>query len=185
MGKNEEIEEVPADDVGTKKAKGDDSDEVAELRLMAKKMLRKKTRDRMVEDSYNRYTFNDEASELPQWFVADETKYFRPFVNLTKEEVAIEKDIIKAYNARPSKKVEEAKNRKRKKLGRAMQKIKKKAVVIADQDINEASKMKQIQKLYKKEKGQAQKRRRTWSTGLSRVVRDSNLAATSRWSTQG
>jgi len=153
--KNEEIEEVPADDVGTKKAKGydsDDSDEVAELRLMAKKMLRKKTRDRMVEDSYNRYTFNDEASELPQWFVADETKYFRPFVNLTKEEVAIEKDIIKAYNARPSKKVEEAKNRKRKKLGRAMQKIKKKAVVIADQDINEASKMKQIQKLYKKEK---------------------------------
>merc|ERR1719469_929808 len=72
-------------------------------------MLRKKTRDRMVEDSYNRYTFNDEASELPQWFVADETKYFRPFVNLTKEEVAIEKDIIKAYNARPSKKVEEAK----------------------------------------------------------------------------
>merc|ERR1712160_152315 len=74
------------------------------------KMLRKKTRDRMVEDSYNRYTFNDEASELPQWFVADETKYFRPFVNLTKEEVVIEKDIIKA------------------------------------------SKMKQIQKLYKKEK---------------------------------
>ena len=33
-----------------------------------------------------------------------------------------------------------------------MQKIKKKAQVIADQDINEASKMKQIQKLYRKEK---------------------------------
>ena len=119
---------------------------------MAKKMLRKKTRDRMIEDSYNRYTFNDEASELPSWFVADETKYYRPFVNLTKEEVAIEKDAIKAYNARPSKKVEEAKNRKKKRLTKAMQKIKKKAVVIADQDINEASKMKQIQKLYKKEK---------------------------------
>ena len=33
-----------------------------------------------------------------------------------------------------------------------MQKIKKKAQVIADQDLNEASKMRQIQKLYRKEK---------------------------------
>lgn len=33
-----------------------------------------------------------------------------------------------------------------------MDKIKKKATIIADQDINEASKMKQIQKLYRKEK---------------------------------
>jgi AdoMet-dependent rRNA methyltransferase SPB1 len=153
--KNEDIEEVPADDPGTRKEKGydsEDSQEVAELRLMAKKMLRKKTRDRMIEDSYNRYTFNDEASELPTWFVDEEKKYYRPFINLTKEEIAIEKEQIKAYNCRPSKKVEEAKNRKKKRLTKAMQKIKKKAVVIADQDINEASKMKQIQKLYKKEK---------------------------------
>ena len=96
--------------------------------------------------------FNDEASELPTWFVDEEKKYYRPFINLTKEEIAIEKEQIKAYNCRPSKKVEEAKNRKKKRLTKAMQKIKKKAVVIADQDINEASKMKQIQKLYKKEK---------------------------------
>jgi len=37
-----------------------------------------------------------------------------------------------------------------------MQKIKKKATIIADTDINEKSKMKQIQKLYRKEKDKHQ-----------------------------
>jgi AdoMet-dependent rRNA methyltransferase SPB1 len=78
---------------------------------------------------------------LPSWFQEDEAKAWRPNINLTKEEVAAEKEIIKAYNARPSKKVEEAKARKKKKLARAMEKVKKKATVIADQDLNEASKM--------------------------------------------
>ena len=63
-----------------------------------------------------------------------------------------EKEAIKAYNARPSKKVEEAKGRKKKRLVKAMEKIKRKATAIADQDLNEASKMRQIQSLYKKEK---------------------------------
>jgi AdoMet-dependent rRNA methyltransferase SPB1 len=52
-----------------------------------------------------------------------------------------EKEAIKAYNARPSKKVEEAKGRKKKRLVKAMEKIKRKATAIADQDLNEASKM--------------------------------------------
>lgn len=42
--------------------------------------------------------------------------------------------------------------RKKRRLAKAMEKVKKRAQVIADQDINEASKMKQIQKLYAKEK---------------------------------
>ena len=66
--------------------------------------------------------------------------------------MAAEKEAIKAYNERPSKKVEEAKARKRKRLAKAMLRIKKRAQVIADQDLNEAVKMKQIQKMYRKEK---------------------------------
>lgn len=66
--------------------------------------------------------------------------------------MAAEKEAIKAYNERPSKKVEQAKARKKKRLAKAMQKIKKRAMVIADQDLNEATKMKQIQKMYRKEK---------------------------------
>lgn len=153
--KDEDIEEVPADDPATRKERNgydsDDSDFVAETRILARKLLRKKDRDRMIEDSYNRFTTYDNEP-LPTWFEADEQKHNRPFVNATKEEIAIEKEAIKAYNTRPSKKVEEAKARKRKRLSKAMNKIKGKATVIADSDLNEASKMKSIQKLYKKEK---------------------------------
>ena len=63
-----------------------------------------------------------------------------------------EKRLLKEYNARPSKKVSEAKARKKRRLGKAMEKIKKKATIIAEQDINEGSKMRQIEKLYNKEK---------------------------------
>jgi AdoMet-dependent rRNA methyltransferase SPB1 len=60
---------------------------------------------------------------------------------------------LKAYNERPSKKVMEAKARKKKRLAKAMNKIKNKASVISEQqEISEGSKMKQIQKMYKKEK---------------------------------
>lgn len=60
---------------------------------------------------------------------------------------------MKAYNERPSKKVMEAKARKKKRLAKAMNKIKNKASVISEQqEISEGSKMKQIQKMYKKEK---------------------------------
>ena len=48
---------------------------------------------------------------------------------------------MKEWNARPSKKVMEAKNRKRMKLARAMSKVKSKALVVASQDISEGSKM--------------------------------------------
>jgi len=86
----------------------------------------------MIDASYNRFTFNDNTDELPTWFVEDEAKHFRPNINASKEEIALEKEAIKAYNTRPSKKVEEAKQRKRKRLGKAMDKIRRKATVIAD-----------------------------------------------------
>jgi hypothetical protein len=47
--------------------------------------------------------------------------------------MAIEKQALKAYNERPSKKVTEAKARKKKRLAKAMDKIKNKASVIAEQ----------------------------------------------------
>lgn len=55
------------------------------------------------------------------------------------------------WNARPSKKVMEAKQRKQARLRRAMDKVKAKAQVVASQDISEGAKMRQIQKMYSKE----------------------------------
>ena len=115
-------------------------------------MLRKKDRTEILDSTYNRYSFHERREDLPTWFVEDEQKsYFRRH-QPTKEEIAMEKEEIKAYNARPSKKVEEAKARKKKRLVKAMQKVKSKAQVIADQDLNEQTKMRQIQKMYAKEK---------------------------------
>lgn len=109
-----------------------DSDEIAETRILAKKMLRKKQRTELLDATYNRYSFHEDPASLPTWFVDDEGRNYYRRYNPTKEEIQAEKDEIKAYNARPSKKVEEAKARKKKRLVKAMQKIKTKAQVIAD-----------------------------------------------------
>jgi len=84
-----------------------DSDDIAATRIIARKMLRKKARTEMIEGSYNRFTVHEDPSSLPTWFVEDESKhrYCERYVP-SKAEIADEKEALKAYNARPSKKVE-------------------------------------------------------------------------------
>lgn len=130
-----------------------DSDDIAETRALAKKMLRKKFREEAITGSYtNAFANGDNDKDLPAWFVDDEAKHNVPNYNLTQEEVDEEKEQLKEWNARPSKKVMEAKNRKKKRLVIALNKIKNKAQVVASQDISEGSKMRQIQRMYTKEK---------------------------------
>jgi len=63
-----QFEEVPVE-----KAYSDmDSDDIAEVRAIAKHMLRKKEWEQMINDSYNRYSFFDDDMNLPDWFVEDE-----------------------------------------------------------------------------------------------------------------
>merc|ERR1711935_610329 len=111
-------------------------------------MLRKKFRETTISDSYNRYAFDDEARPMPNWFVEDEAKVSEPNYNLTKEEVDEEKRALMEWNCRPSKKVTEAKGRKKMRLQKAMIKLKSKAQVIANSDISEGSKMRTIKKMY-------------------------------------
>ena len=125
---------------------------MAETRALAKKMLRKKFREETISASYSRYAFEDEGDLLPEWFIQDEARANIPNYNLTQEEVDEEKRLLREWNTRPSKKVTEAKNRKKMRLVKAMAKIKTKANLIANQDGGEGSKMRAIQKLYKKEK---------------------------------
>ena len=109
-----------------------DSDDMAETRALAKVMLRKKARTEIIDATYNRYATFDDEHELPDWFVTDEKKNFRPNIPITKEQVMEEKKALKIYNERPSKKVTEAKARKKRRLAKAMDKIKIKAQVIAE-----------------------------------------------------
>ncbi|RHN61301.1 putative 27S pre-rRNA (guanosine(2922)-2'-O)-methyltransferase [Medicago truncatula] len=102
----------------------DDVAKKAEILAYAQKMLRKKQREYMLDDAYNKYVFDDQG--LPKWFLDEERKHRVP-------------------------KVAEAKARKKRVAMRKIEKIRKKANAISDQsDISDRSKSKQIDRLYKK-----------------------------------
>ena len=86
-----------------------DSDDKAETRALAKLMLRKKDRNEILDSTYNRYVTYEDKSVLPEWFLEDEAKHYKPPIIVTKEMAAEEKKLLKEYNERPSKKVMEAK----------------------------------------------------------------------------
>lgn len=79
----------------------------------------------MIDGSYNRFSFHDDETNLPDWFVDDEHKAYLPNLPITKDEILQEKLAIQDFNAKPSKKVAEAKARKKKRMARAMEKIRK------------------------------------------------------------
>ncbi|XP_062232175.1 uncharacterized protein LOC133929437 [Phragmites australis] len=159
--KQDDFEIVPAEPVRTEEdssSSSDESDEPeedldddskAEVLAYAKKMLRKKQREQILDDAYNRYMFDDEG--LPTWFLEDEKRHRQPMKPVTREEVAAMKAMFKEIDARPAKKVAEAKARKKRVVMRNLDKARQKADAIADQsDINEQSKRKMIDRIYRK-----------------------------------
>ena len=62
-----------------------DSDDIAETWAIAKVMLWKKEREDLIDKSYNRYSFFDDENNLPEWFVEDEHRSYRPRIPVTKE----------------------------------------------------------------------------------------------------
>jgi len=126
-----------------------DTDSKAEILAYAKKMLRKKQREEIVDASYNRYTFDDEG--LPEWFVKEEKSHSQPQKPITKEEIEAMKAQFKEIDARPAKKVAEAKARKKRVAMKKLEGVRNKANAISDQtDISNQSKNKMIERLYKK-----------------------------------
>ena len=155
------FEEVPA-----KSYSDYDSDDIAEIRAIGKKMLWKKNREEMLDASYWKYSYYDDELQLPEWFVEDQSWAYKPNLPITKAEVLAEKAALKEYNARPTKKEAEAKARKKRRMQKAMDRVRKKANVIANmEEINDFAKAKQIQTLYTKEK---LKMKEKWETVVSR-----------------
>jgi hypothetical protein len=52
----------------------------AEVLALAKRMLRRKTRDELLEGAYNKYAFHDTGA-LPRWFAEDQQRYARRAVS--------------------------------------------------------------------------------------------------------
>ena len=110
----------------------------------------KKKREELMESGYNRWTHNDDY--LPDWFLADETKFCQKTLPITKEMVEVYRAKLKEINSRPIKKVAEAKARKKKRALRKLEKAQKKAQSIADlgEDVTVQEKAQQIKQVYKK-----------------------------------
>eukprot|EP01015_Nassula_variabilis_P020799 TRINITY_DN363_c0_g1_i3.p1 TRINITY_DN363_c0_g1~~TRINITY_DN363_c0_g1_i3.p1 ORF type:complete len:951 (+),score=305.80 TRINITY_DN363_c0_g1_i3:127-2979(+) len=143
---NGDIEYVPR-----KRFEDYNPDDLALNLALARKMLRKKDRDSLIEDSFNRYAV-DSDEDAPLWFKEDEEQHNFKVLPITKEEFQAEKKRINDINNRPVKKVAEAKFRKKRILQGKLRKAKSKAEVILEQEgVSEASKMKEIQRVYKKE----------------------------------
>lgn len=162
---NNEIEQVPVDSDHEEY----DVDEIAEIRAIAKKMLRKKERLNILNKTYNRYAFSDLA-KAPEWFQEDEMMHNRAPKPVSKQEILEEREMIKQVNDRMPKKVLQAKARRKAKLTKRLDRVKKKAQVISNQDeISEFSKVKQIEKLYKREISRNKEKKKYIVSRASRV----------------
>ncbi|OVA07060.1 Ribosomal RNA methyltransferase FtsJ domain [Macleaya cordata] len=154
---DEDFEIVPApatdssDDSSSSSDESEDEDDYkkAEILACAKKMLRKKQREQLLDDAYNKYMFDDEG--LPTWFLDEEKRHRQLMKPVTKEEIAAMKAQFKEIDARPGKKVAQAKARKKRVAMRQLEKVRRKANTISDQtDISDRSKSKLIDQLYRK-----------------------------------
>jgi len=45
---------------------------LAENLALAKKMIRKKHRDNIIDSTYNKFSYDDDEIDIPKWFIDDE-----------------------------------------------------------------------------------------------------------------
>lgn len=124
----------------------------AEILAISKKMLRRKEREEIIEDAYNRFAFEDDPRDLPDWFVDDERKFMRAdtIYDHREYEEALQSITIKV-DERSIKKVAEAKLRKKKRARDKMSEARQRAGAIMDQtDIPDVSKVREIESIYAK-----------------------------------
>lgn len=117
-----------------------------------------KTKQDLLDDNFNKYALRD-VDGLPDWFLDDETKHSKPHRPISKEAAAAIKEKLRALNARPIKKVREAKARKQMRAATRLEKLKKKSALLAENDdVSEKDKAGQIAKLMSKAARSGKKR---------------------------
>ncbi|NXW56598.1 SPB1 protein, partial [Eurystomus gularis] len=111
----------------------------------------KKARRDLIDDSFNRYSFNEDEGELPEWFTEEEKQHRRKQIPVDKQTVEAYRQRWREINARPIKKVAEAKARKKRRMLKKLEQMKKKAeAVVSTVDISEREKVAQLRRIYKK-----------------------------------
>ncbi|KAJ1301387.1 hypothetical protein OPQ81_008649 [Rhizoctonia solani] len=122
-----------------------------EAQTLAHKLVnRQTTKTHLLNDGFNRYSLNDQH-DLPTWFLDDEKKHYKPNIPITKEAMAALRAKQRALDARPIKKVAEAKARKKLRAQQRLEKALKKAEGVNEtDDMTEKEKAAQIEKLMSK-----------------------------------
>ena len=106
-----------------------------------------KTKANMLDDGFNKYSLRD-TDGLPEWFLDDENKHSKPLRPITAAAAAAIKEKLRALNARPIKKVREAKERKKMRAAARLEKLRKKsALLLEDDGMTEGDKSKAIAKM--------------------------------------
>lgn len=106
----------------------------------------KSTHD-LIDDGFNKWSFRDKDG-LPDWFIDSEDKYAKPIKPITAAGAAAIKEKLRALNARPIKKVAEAKGRKKYKAAQRMEKLRKKSALLAeDEGMSEKDKAQTISRM--------------------------------------
>ncbi|KAF9881271.1 Spb1 domain-containing protein [Colletotrichum karsti] len=132
-----------------------------------------KTKHDLIDDGFNKWALKDRDG-LPDWFVDDEGKHDRPQKPITKAAAAAIREKLRAYNARPIKKVREAKARKKFKAAQRLEKLKKKSDLLNNEEgMTEKEKADSIAKMMAKA-GRVQRRPKPTlviARGLNRGVK--------------
>jgi AdoMet-dependent rRNA methyltransferase SPB1 len=123
-----------------------DSDDYARTLALGTMLLRRSKEKAFVDASYNRYAWND-PEDLPEWFVDDENKHYRPQLPVPPALLAKIKDKMMALSQKPIQKVAEARARKNRRAKSKLAAAKKQAEGVANSnEMSDAMKLKAISK---------------------------------------
>ncbi|KAK6536442.1 AdoMet-dependent rRNA methyltransferase spb1 [Arthrobotrys megalospora] len=118
----------------TKNGKPDIDIITAEAMTLAQQIaLGKKSKADLIDDGFNKYSFRSKDG-LPEWFLEDEAKHSKPLRPITAAGSAAIKEKLRALNARPIKKVKEAKDRKKFKAHQRLEKLRKKSAMLMEEE---------------------------------------------------
>merc|ERR1712083_1121370 len=120
-----------------------------ELALGEQLIQSKKARRDIMDAGWNRFMFDDTG--LPDWFVKEEEMHMRKRLDVDPETVEKYKNRDKEINVKTIKKVVEAKARRKRRVAKKMDRAKKKATqLLENEDIGSREKVAAINKMYKK-----------------------------------
>jgi AdoMet-dependent rRNA methyltransferase SPB1 len=123
----------------------------AEAQTLASKLVNREiTASQLMDQGFNRLS-SYHKDGLPAWFLDDEAKHYRPNIPITKEAITALRDRQRALDARPIKKVAEAKMRKKRVAHTKLERAKKKAAgVMETEDLNDGEKARAVSRLLRR-----------------------------------